>query len=95
MSTSVPKALPGKLDIKRHSPSILYLEEGKTSHLTNTRARVHMTGVNIANNGTTSATTAFGRVWLLMEIQTRIQVKVLVVTQTVVIPVDLHPGAWI
>ena len=24
MSTSVPKALTGKLDIKRHSPSILY-----------------------------------------------------------------------
>ena len=24
MSTSVLKALPGKLDIKRHSPSILY-----------------------------------------------------------------------
>ena len=24
MSTSVPKALPSKLDIKRHSPSILY-----------------------------------------------------------------------
>ena len=28
MSTSVLKALPGKLDIKRHSPSILYLLEG-------------------------------------------------------------------
>ena len=26
MSTSVLKALPGKLDIKRHSPSILYLQ---------------------------------------------------------------------
>ena len=25
MSTSILKALPGKLDIKRHSPSILYL----------------------------------------------------------------------
>ena len=25
MSTSIPKALPGKLDIKRHSPSILYV----------------------------------------------------------------------
>ena len=25
MSTSVFKALPGKLDIKRHSPSILYV----------------------------------------------------------------------
>ena len=28
MSTSILKALPGKLDIKRHSPSILY----KTAH---------------------------------------------------------------
>ena len=28
MSTSVLKALPGKLDIKRHSPSILYLSVG-------------------------------------------------------------------
>ena len=26
MSTSVLKALPGKLDIKRHSPGILYLQ---------------------------------------------------------------------
>ena len=25
MTTSVLKALPGKLDIKRHSPSILYI----------------------------------------------------------------------
>ena len=25
MSTSVLKALPGKLDIKRHSPSVLYV----------------------------------------------------------------------
>ena len=25
MSTSVLKAMPGKLDIKRHSPSILYI----------------------------------------------------------------------
>ena len=25
MSTSLLKALPGKLDVKRHSPSILYL----------------------------------------------------------------------
>ena len=44
MSTSVLKALPGKLDIKRHSPSILYLCDGnlqqyaqhslkKTSHV--------------------------------------------------------------
>ena len=31
MSTSVLKALPGKLDIKRHSPSILYLSV--TSHI--------------------------------------------------------------
>ena len=28
MSTSVLKALPGKLDIKRHSPSILYVFAG-------------------------------------------------------------------
>ena len=28
MSTSILKALPGKLDIKRHSPSILYLFAG-------------------------------------------------------------------
>ena len=27
-STSVLKALPGKLDIKRHSPSILYVYHG-------------------------------------------------------------------
>ena len=27
MSTSVLKALPGKLDIKRHSPSILYTHQ--------------------------------------------------------------------
>ena len=31
MSTSVLKALPGKLDIKRHSPSILYAND-KDSH---------------------------------------------------------------
>ena len=29
MSTSVLKALPGKLDIKRHSPSILYVYQVK------------------------------------------------------------------
>ena len=40
MSTYVLKALPGKLDIKRHSPSILYLRvtaqiapSGLRSHL--------------------------------------------------------------
>ena len=27
MSTNVLKALPGKLDIKRHSPSILYVHD--------------------------------------------------------------------
>ena len=27
MSTSLLKALPGKLDVKRHSPSILYISE--------------------------------------------------------------------
>ena len=30
MSTSILKALPGKLDIKRHSPSILYLLQSQT-----------------------------------------------------------------
>ena len=30
MSPSVLKALPGKLDIKKHSPSILYLSTGLT-----------------------------------------------------------------
>ena len=30
MSTSVLKALPGKLDIKRHSPSILYISKSLT-----------------------------------------------------------------
>ena len=32
MSTSVLKALPGKLDIKRHSPSILYIWSIKLSY---------------------------------------------------------------
>ena len=27
MSTSILKALPGKLDVKRHSPSILYMSD--------------------------------------------------------------------
>ena len=31
MSTSVLKALPGKLDIKRHSPSILYMIRNKST----------------------------------------------------------------
>ena len=31
MSTSILKALPGKLDIKRRSPSILYLSHGMLS----------------------------------------------------------------
>ena len=29
MSTSILEALPGKLDIKRHSPSILYITQEK------------------------------------------------------------------
>ena len=33
MSTSVLKALPGKLDIKRHSPSILYLSVERRQEL--------------------------------------------------------------
>ena len=35
MSTSVFKALPGKLDIKRHSPSILYISSEKERILDN------------------------------------------------------------
>ena len=31
MSTSILKALPGKLDIKRHSPSILYIQQISTA----------------------------------------------------------------
>ena len=34
MSTIVLKALPGKLDIKRHSPSILYILSVKNNTLT-------------------------------------------------------------
>ena len=34
MSTSVLKALPGKLDIKRHSPSTLYVDAIEINHLT-------------------------------------------------------------
>ena len=34
ISTSVLKALPGKLDIKRHSPSILYILEIQIDHTT-------------------------------------------------------------
>ena len=37
MSTSVLKALPGKLDIKRHSPSILYLSVCLSVSVTNLR----------------------------------------------------------
>ena len=33
ISTSILKALPGKLDIKRHSPSILYLLNYMSNHL--------------------------------------------------------------
>ena len=33
MSTCVLKALPGKLDIKRHSPSILYLSDTEAPNL--------------------------------------------------------------
>ena len=38
MSTSVLKALPGKLDIKRHSPSILYLYVRSNTALTKAKA---------------------------------------------------------
>ena len=33
MSTSVLKALPGKLDIKRHAPSILYISGPFLGHM--------------------------------------------------------------
>ena len=33
MSTSVVKALPGKLDIKRHLPSILYFSDKQSKSL--------------------------------------------------------------
>ena len=48
MSTSVLKALPGKLDIKKHSPSILYLPpHGQWADLTLQQdASVH-----VRNNG--------------------------------------------
>ena len=35
MSTSILKALPGKLDIKRHSPSILYIQSQVISRQAN------------------------------------------------------------
>ena len=44
LSTSVLKALPGKLDIKRHSPSILYITSFiliKSAHLLSTYSKVH------------------------------------------------------
>ena len=40
MSTSVLKALPGKLDVKRHSPSILYFP-GHTHDAPSTAIRNH------------------------------------------------------
>ena len=41
MSTSVLKALPGKLDIKRREPGILYLPDNRTysAFVTNTTAK--------------------------------------------------------
>ena len=38
-STSVLEALPGKLDIKRHSPSILYIYKNTDKH---TKARMSL-----------------------------------------------------
>ena len=40
MSTRVLKALPGKLDIKRHSPSILYIMHNSCSHLVQLSRRI-------------------------------------------------------
>ena len=41
MSTSILKALPGKLDIKRHSPNILYIfASGKAKYVSHTRVIV-------------------------------------------------------
>ena len=43
MSTCVLKALPGKLDIKRHSPSILYLHTLKgASYFTSSISRMEL-----------------------------------------------------
>ena len=40
MSTSVLKALPGKLDIKRHSPIILYLSDSAVFDKVSTATRI-------------------------------------------------------
>ena len=41
MSTCVLKALPGKLDIKRHSPSILYMDGASDLIKLISHARIH------------------------------------------------------
>ena len=50
MSTSGLKALPGKLDIKRHSPSILYILE--STGVTRVSSQVNLTLLHANNNGT-------------------------------------------
>ena len=50
MSTSVLKALPGKLDIKRHSPSILYILRFRILLHMNTKLAdkpVHLHNLNV------------------------------------------------
>ena len=59
MSTSILKALPGNLDIKRHSPSIIYLSAeryvvgvhkshlNETSYLSNTKQILNVKGQKV------------------------------------------------
>ena len=69
MSTCVLKALPGRLDIKRHSPSILYKndlnhegiwkERSRVYYLSNRLTKLFMFGI-ILNN---SLSSMFGRIF--------------------------------
>ena len=59
MSTSVLKALPGKLDIKRHSPSIPYLYRLLLDHAISTESRVLTHLINKSNKQTTDKADAF------------------------------------
>ena len=47
MSTSILKALPGKLDIERHSPSILYFPAPKTKKVRKADGNVMMLKMEI------------------------------------------------
>ena len=58
MSTSVLKALPGKLDIKRHSPSILYISSLQ-AHLSS-GAKGPQTGLSLHLIACMQATKAMG-----------------------------------